>query len=324
MYEGLNQRNNTPSPKGFKELVGEFNQRPRLFQGRILSMSEEGDYDYYNPSGPFRFEPDGDLYMVERMEHRHIHGSYAVPMVLRNNDIWAPVPEIQWLALEDPRITKIQGKMILSGVETWSAPTPGHPEGTNYKDVFYRIVGNFDSYEKVADGPERFKDTLLIDLPDGRIGVMPRPHLNHKIRGVASWTTVKRIEELTPEKILSARILWNQVPPWNWIGNNQLYPLGGGRQIGVLGHIACEDEEGKHYAAMTFVYDWMNHLYSPIELLATVNCFPPFKSRTPYHRDVIFPSALIFNPKNSLATLIAGLGDANTGVLVTRNPWYLM
>ncbi len=322
MFLRENTQESRFTPPSFDELVNEHKAKSFLSpKGVILNLPVDRDLDCYNPSGPFVLIPGGNTSMFARVEPRAIEGSLSVPYK-RKDGLWRPVRDIAGLNLEDPSVVNIKGENILIGVRVWPEPTADNPFATNYRNEFYRINGDFEEYEMIGYGPDRQKDTQLIDLGDDGIGVMTRPHLDALRRGVLAFTIIESLNDLVPENLINANIIFNQVPPGNWVGVNQLFLLNDGT-IGVLGHVAKEDEKGKSYAAMVFRYNWKAHLVTPIEVIATPDDFPKFESKTPKHRNVIFPSSLVINPGNSSrAILYAGLGDASTGYLNTYNPFF--
>jgi len=93
-------------------------------------------------------------------------------------------------------------------------------------------------------------------------------------RGKIGYVELQRLEDVNAQNILSARIIENQFVPEEWGGANELQPLQDGR-IGVIGHIAYQDAQGgKHYYAMSFVYDPETHRASPIEIISRERISP--------------------------------------------------
>lgn len=281
-----------------------------------------GDITFYNPSSPFKLsdEAGSPEYQFFRVEPIGCEDSYAAPYKLENG-IYQPVHQLERLRLEDPSVVRIQGKNILIGAEVWPDRTPENPHGTNYCNVFYEIIGNFEEYKPIGRGPSRMKGIKLIDLGEDGIGVMSRPHIDEKKRGVLAFQVINNCDDLNPEKLLNGNIITNQVPDGNWVGVNEMYLLPNGK-IGVLGHVAYEDRIlGKQYAAMVFQYDWRTHLATPIKVIATADDFPESESKTSAHNGVIYPCSLKFDFNAPFATLLASLRDARYAGKRIFNPW---
>ena len=164
------------------------------------------------------------------------------------------------------------------------------------------------------------KDIRLISLPNGKIGVFTRPQGGKYDGGKIGYMEIDSLNDLKKKDILNnAEIIENQFPEGEWGGANELHLLEDGR-IGVIGHIAYEDEKGKHYYAMAFIYDPKTKSSSPIKIIATRKNFPNGKAKSPKHDDIIFPGGLIRNGDDT-ATLYAGLGDAETGKIPIADPF---
>lgn len=317
-------------PKDFHQLVREHKQSRAFFPKEYFPawLSETvdprlgNDITFYNPSSPFRLndEKGSPTYQFFRVEPLGEEGSYAAPYMLEYG-VYQPVHQLERLRLEDPSVVRIQGKNILIGVEVWPDTTPENPKGTNYCNVFYEIIGNFDEYKPIGRGPNRMKGIKLIDLGEDGIGVMSRPHKDAMNRGVLAFHIASSLADLTPEKLAMGKVIENQVPAGNWVGVNAMYQLPNGN-IGVLGHIAYEDIVlGKQYAAMVFEYNWRTHLTTPVKVIATVDEFPVSESKTPYHNGVMYPCDLEFNYYAPYAILSASLRDARYAWMRIFNPW---
>lgn len=317
-------------PKGFHQLVSEHKERvakfPKDWFPSWLTQNVDprlgNDITFYNPSAPFRLndEEGSPTYQFFRVEPLGKEDSYAAPYKLENG-IYQPVHQLERLKLEDPSVVRIQGKNILIGVEVWPDPTAENRYGTNYRNVFYEIIGNFDEYKLIGSGPPRMKGIKLIDLGSDGIGVMSRPHIDKMNRGVLAFHIVSSLDDLTPEKLAMGNIIHNQVPAGNWVGVNAMYELPNG-DIGVLGHVAYEDKLlGKQYAAMVFRYNWRTHLATPLKVIATVDEFPESEAKTPFHTGVMYPCDLKFDYYAPYATLTASVYDARYGGTRIFNPW---
>ena len=91
------------------------------------------------------------------------------------------------------------------------------------------------------------KDLRLVELQDGSIGVFTRPQGEKGGRGKIGFTRVASLEELSIDQINKAPLLEGQFVDEEWGGCNEIHLLPNGI-LGVLGHIACFDEQGdRHY-----------------------------------------------------------------------------
>lgn len=303
------------SPPRCTELLESFEKKEALPIGEKLRFSGVGEKDVYNISPPFRI---GDATVIAgRVESRKAWADSQVLFFEEKNGVWVPVNDAPTLQLEDGFATRIKDETIIGGVEVYSHSFASG--GVGYRTVFYR-GHDLTSLKKFAVGPDMMKDIRLAPLENERLGVFTRPQGGNNGRGTIGYTELQRLEDLTRENILNAKIIENQFAPEEWGGANELHPLQNGK-IGVVGHIAYQEtQNAKHYYAMSFVYDPHTHHASPIEIIATRKNFPAGDSKTPELEDVVFPGGLVRHGDGT-ATLYAGLSDAEAGKLVRPDPF---
>lgn len=287
-------------------------------QGEKMQFEGVDGYDVYNISAPFHV---GDrVFVTGRVEKTEAIADSQVMLFEQTNGGWCLANEEPKFKMEDGFATHIGDELIIGGVEVYSEPTKDDPKCTGYRTVFYRGKDTA-SLERFAVGPDRMKDIRLVSLPSGKIGVFTRPQ-GEKIggRGKIGYMEIDNLDDLKKKDILNnAEIIENQFLEGEWGGANELHILPDGR-IGVLGHIAYQDEKGKHYYAMAFIYDPKTKSASPMEIIATRKNFPHGKAKSPELDDIIFPGGLIRNGDGT-ATLYAGLGDAETGRIIIIDPF---
>ncbi len=301
------------------ELLQRFEEKEALRSGEKLRFSGVGENDVYNISEPFRI---GNATVIAgRVEARGAWADSHTIFFEEEKDVWVPANGAPILRLEDGFATRIGDETIFGGVEIY--PNPAASRGVGYRTVFYR-GRDFSSLslQKFAVGPDMMKDIRLAPLANGRIGTFTRPQGGSNGRGKIGYAELQRLEDLNAQNILGARIIENQFAPGEWGGANELHPLPDGR-IGVIGHIAYRDAQGgKHYHAMSFVYDPETHSASPIEIIATRKNFPAGDAKAPELADVIFPGGLVRHGDGT-ATLYAGLSDTQAGRLTIPDPFIL-
>lgn len=298
-------------------LIDDFDKK-EIPQGEKLKFEGvEEEYDVYNISAPFHV---GDkVFVTGRVEKTEDVADSQVMLFEQRNGGWCLANEQPKFKMEDGFATYIGEELIIGGVDVFPDPTEEGPNHKNYRTIFYRGKDT-TSLEQFAVGPDKMKDIRLISLPNGKIGVFTRPQDGKYDGGKIGYMEIDSLDDLKKKDILNnAEIIENQFPEGEWGGANELHLLEDGR-IGVIGHIAYQDEKGKHYYAMAFIYDPKTKSSSPIKIIATRKNFPPGKAKRPELNDIIFPGGLIRNGDGT-ATLYAGLGDAETGKITIADPF---
>ncbi|MEX2144794.1 MAG: DUF1861 family protein [Candidatus Spechtbacterales bacterium] len=302
-------------PRRSSELLHEFEQREELIKGEKLNFSGVDERDVYNISAPFWV---GDKeYIAGRIEAREAWADSYVAFFQEKKGVWIPVSDTHRFKLEDPFTNYIGEDLVFGGVEIYPNPQAIASRGAGFRTVFYR-GRDIESLTRFAAGPDMMKDIRIAQLPNGRIGVFTRPLGGMYGKGKIGYLELNSLDELQPQHLLEARIIEDQFAPDEWGGVNELHPFDDGR-IGALGHIAYQDADGgKHYYAMSFVYDPQKHSTSPIKIIAARRNFPEGDAKTPELQDVVFPGGLLRDGKGA-ATLYAGLSDVEAGRVSLRS-----
>lgn len=298
-------------------LLEEFHSKEFPYESEILEFTGTGERDVYNISHPFNI--GGKTVIAGRVEKRNEWAKSNVVFFEKFPSSWKKIDGAPVLNLEDAFATKLDDETILGGVEVYTENNRFNSNEIGYRTVFYRGK-DLHSLEKFATGPDKMKDIRLVPLSSGKIGVCTRPQGGEHGRGQIGSLEIHRVEEINEENILKAKIIEELFAFNQWGGANELHVLKDGK-IGILGHIAYEDENNyKHYYAMTFVYDPITHQASPIKLLATRKNFPAGHAKMPQLEDVVFPGGLVRH-ENGYATLYAGLSDAQAGCITLPDPF---
>ncbi len=297
-----------------------FNEKERKSVGEILKFAGVGDKDVYNISAPFKV---GDKnYIMGRVESQLTSTDVVTCFFLKQDGVWRPDLSMPVFKLEDPFITKVGEDMILGGVETRPIVNDDNTPGVGYKTVFYRGE-NLQDLKRFSEGPDGMKDIRLIELVNHKIGVFTRPQGEVGGRGKIGFTKLDAIEDLNPENISNAKIIEGQFTEMEWGGINWACPLENGN-IGALGHIARQDEDGKkYYSAMSFKFNPETGEASPLKIIASRENFPKEGVREAKRadlEDIVFPGGLTIND-NQTATLYAGLSDSVSGLMDMPNPF---
>ena len=295
-------------------LLKEFQKAPQPSNPEKLIFKGVGERDVYNITAPF--EDEGEFVIAGRVEPRDSEYSEVVFFVQRNGE-WVPREGAPTLPLQDPFFTKIGGELIVGGVQIF--PHPTNEGALGWRTVFYKGK-NISDLEEFAKGPDGMKDLRMVELKNGTIGVFTRPQGEKGGRGKIGFTRISSLADFTYDVINEAPILEGQFIDEEWGGVNELQVLSNGL-IGVLGHIACFDEEGnRHYYPMVFVFNPDTGEYSDIELIATRSNFLDGPSKRPDLKDVVFSGGLI-RKGDGTADLYAGISDAEAQKITIIDPF---
>jgi hypothetical protein len=272
------------------------------------------DHDVYNITAPF--SDNGEFVIAGRVEPRDSEHS-QVRFFTEGEEVWHPLENSPVFDLQDPFFTKIGGELVLGGVEIFPHPTQAGALG--WRTVFYKGK-DIAHLERFAKGPDGMKDIRLVELKDGSIGVFTRPQGEKGGRGKIGYTHLNTLEELNAEVIENAPLIDNQFLEDEWGGANECHLLSNGL-VGVLGHIACFDENGdRHYYPMTFVFNPDTKEASPMTLLAVRDHFLPGPAKRPDLVDVVFSGGLK-RIAGGKAELYAGISDADAQKVTVPDPF---
>ena len=277
----------------------------------IAADVKDKERDVYNPTPPILI--DGEMIMAARVEDRGDENSEVHFFKQDEQDefTWIKIENTRVLPMQDPFITIMKsGEIIVGGVEA-SPILSGSGEDSNYRTVFYKGK-SLDTLEKFAIGPEKMKDIRIIELPNGHIGVFTRPQDGIYGPGQIAYIELDGLIDLNPENIAKAKVIEGLFVPGEWGGAGQLHWIKEGEKIGVIGHIACFDEEfNKIYHAMSFVFDPKTHtVSSPLKIIATRDNFPESEPKKPKLKKVFLTGGI-----DTEFNLYGGLGDAGAGML---------
>ncbi len=300
-------------------LLEEFEKKKFPYKSELLNFSGVNEYDVYNISSPFKI--NNKTIIAGRVEKRDVWADSTVRFFEEKEKTWSLIEEAPTLKLEDPFTTYINDEIVLGGVEVYTENNSFHSTDIGYRTVFYRGKC-FSSLERFTQGPNKMKDIRLVQSNNGELKVCTRPQGGEFGRGQIGYMEVGDLKDLEEETFLKARIIESTFLENQWGGANELHELPNGN-LGVLGHISYEDQEGgKHYYAMTFVYNPKTHKSSDLKILATRKMFPDGEAKKTELKDVIFPGGLVRH-LNGLATLYAGLSDAQAGCITLPDPFLL-
>ncbi|WP_445667131.1 MTP-1 family protein [Paenibacillus sp. FSL E2-8871] len=269
--------------------------------------------DVYNITAPFQDE--GEWVIAGRVESRDSEHSDVVFFVERDGQ-WVPREGAPTLELQDPFFTKINGELIVGGVQIY--PHPVKADALMWRTVFYRGK-NIASLEPFFKGPDGMKDLRLVDLKDS-IGVLTRPQGDKGGRGKIGFTRIASLEALSIPLIEEIPLLDGQFVDEEWGGANEAHLLKNGL-LGVLGHIASFDDSGdRHYYPMVFAIDPATGEYSDIQLIAVRNQFLPGVAKRPDLEDVVFSGGLVRH-EDGTANIYAGISDAEAQRATIPDPF---
>jgi len=287
--------------------------KANIYDVEKINFINVGENDVYNISAPFM--DNGKLIIAGRVEARDSEYS-TVYFFEKDGTNWIPVEEYPKLKLQDPFFIKINGELLVGGVEVF-----GHPEveGTlMWRTIFYRGK-DIISLERFFVGPDGMKDLRLVQLYDDRIGILTRPQGEKGGRGKIGFTIVNTLEELSINIIDEAPLIEDIFKEEEWGGANEARVLNE-TTLGILGHVACFDNKGhRHYYSMTFKLNINSLEIKHQKLIAIRNDFKQGEAKRPDLEDVVFSGGLVIDEDK--AVLYAGIGDAQAQYIVIDNPF---
>jgi len=296
------------------ELLKDFDKRQTGIKGKRIRFINVGDRDVYNITAPF--DVDGEKVIAGRVERRDTEYSKVIFFVNRGDD-WTPLENAPVFDLQDPFIKKINDEILFGGVEVF--PDEERPGYLKWKTLFYRGKSIYD-LKLFAESPVGMKDVRLVGLPDGKVGVFTRPQGKIGGRGKIGFTVIDSLDDLNTEVMEKASLIENQFVDEEWGGANELHILKNGK-IGVLGHIACfDDEENRHYHSMTFVFDPATRQASPLKIIAVRKNFEDGEFKRNDLIDVVLSGGLV-RRDDGYAELYVGVSDAEAHMIVIPDPF---
>lgn len=301
-------------PKTCKELLEAYRQGSKeKGQAEKLVFRGVGNKDVYNIAAPF--EHEGQQVIAGRVEERDSEAS-EIHFFVQEGQEWVPLAGAPVFELQDPFHTRIADQLVLGGVQTF--PHPQNANALSWRTVFYKGK-SLDTLELFFQGPDQMKDLRLIEQADGSIGVFTRPQGAKGGRGKIGYTKVSSLDALTQAVVEEAPLL-DQFTEEEWGGCNEIHLLAGGK-LGILGHIACFDEQGdRHYYPMTYALDPENGQYTEMNIIAERCDFQDGPAKRSDLVDVVFSGGLI-RRGDGMADLYAGIGDAEAQKLTIPDPF---
>ncbi|RNA66640.1 DUF1861 family protein [Alteribacter keqinensis] len=300
--------------KTCRDLVKEYIGVPQPEAPEKIQFSGVEGRDVYNITAPFK---DGEEYVIAgRVEERDSEHSEVYFFVNRGGE-WVPRKGDPVFKLQDPFFTRIRGELVLGGVEIF--PHPEIESALGWRTVFYKGK-TISKLKKLTVGPDGMKDLRLVELMDGSVGIMTRPQGEKGGRGEIGFVKVPSLEDVSIEVINDAPLLEGQFIKEEWGGANEIHLLSNGL-LGVLGHIACfDEEENRHYYPMVFALNPDTGDFSDIRIIARRSDFLEGDAKRPDLADVVFSGGIVRN-ENGTADLYAGISDAEAQRITVPDPF---
>jgi hypothetical protein len=288
-----------------KELLEQYKQQScGPINPQRLIFTGVGDNDVYNITAPF--EDKGEKVIAGRVESRDSESSTVVFFVESSTGTWTPMEGAPTFKMQDPFFTRMGGDLVLGGVETF--PHPTIENALMWRTLFYK-GSSIETLQFYFKGPDEMKDLRIVELNDGSVGVFTRPQGEKGGRGKIGYIRIPSMADLTIDVIEEAPLLKGQFHDDEWGGANELHLLEDGR-IGVLGHIACfDDNRDRHYYPMAFIFDPNTENYSPMKLIAVRSDFLSGSAKHEFLMDVVFSGGLV-RKLDGTAVFYAGISDA--------------
>jgi hypothetical protein len=287
-----------------------------MFEPAKLIFKGVGDKDVYNITAPF--EDEGEYVIAGRVEARDSEHSQIMFFVEQDGE-WVLRDGSPALTLQDPFCTRIDGMLVLGGVEIFPHPNPTPEHILSWRTVIYKGAC-IAKLERFFSGPDGMKDLRVVQMQDGHIGVFTRPQGEKGGRGKIGFTRIPALTDLTIELIDETPLLADQFADSEWGGANEIHVLSNGL-LGVLGHIACYDEQHhRHYYPMVFVIHPVTGKYSDLELIAIRAKTLPGEPKRIDLLDVMFSGGII-RECDGTAYLYTGISDAESHRIKIPDPF---
>ncbi|MGM0138153.1 hypothetical protein IGI65_000567 [Enterococcus sp. DIV0755b] len=294
-----------------EELLKKHREKQIPSKASVLTFKGVGEKDVYNITAPFVLE--GQTVLAGRVESRDDEHSEIVLFTESEENIWMPIKDSIRLPLQDPFFTKIDGYIILGGVEVNFLPS-GYAK---WRTVFYRLE-SIQNVVQIFAGPWGMKDLRLKQLNNGKILVLTRPQGTKGGRGKIGTFVIDNLTDLSVERIESAPLLENQFTEIQWGGANEIHQIED--TIWVLGHIANFDaDNNRHYYAMSFELDLENLAMKNAKIIAERKDFAAGPAKRADLVDVVFSGGIVL--KDQKADIYAGISDAGAQKLEIENPF---
>jgi len=303
-------------------------------KGQILSLNgiRPGEIAY-NPTQPI--VEDGVYYIASRVEPYHSENSKTVFFRAESPEslVWDLDPTMPvFRNLQDPRITEIEGDLVLFGTKTFRRHEHDFGVIDSYRDVAYRGSG-LRELKPFWTGPVQMKDTFAKGTYDGWVVVFRRPE---KVRKNGSgenndFETVKYPEYsiVRPEQF-RYNDFPNAVSLYELFGNGETGAIDwaddlGDGLMGILFHKACVNDDIKSYKLQKTVLDLVTGQFLEPEDFATRDDFPDAPVKVlpgkPEHalKDVVFLGGASVD-YGQIKTY-CGLSDCAPGLKIDPEPF---
>jgi hypothetical protein len=245
-------------------------------------------------------------------------------------------------------------KWHVFGMVKFEVDETGKPVG--YSDVFYRYKDTISELSPHGQEPVPFalgvrgwKDTRIVDLGNGVIGVTARPQGIFGRRGEIGYfeTTIDRLEEdlaafalrSDPNELIPGLFRKAEPGALNENGDPELDDWGGPNQIWqdkddpdiihVVGHYATHQRnmQGQQtlvrdYAGIYFAFNRRTRqVVAPMTIIIQASDFPLVKTKHPATMgNIVFPAGLMATDEPDWSVVACGIGDRETGVALIANP----
>jgi hypothetical protein len=280
----------------------------------ILNIVNGDARDVYNIAAPFEYF--GRTVLAGRVEHRDSENA-EVQLFEETEAGWAPFLQLpEFVGLQDPCVTVIDGKVVLGGVHFPCV----FEDGTEGWQMEFFQATEEGQFELLFSGPKKMKDIRLLQLGDGRILVLTRPQGEKGGAGRIGYVVVDSLADVTHKVIDEAPLLEGLCAADEWVGANEAHLLANGK-VGVLGHVANFSEDGqRHYYAMSFVLDVETGETTSADVIAQRADFPDGPAKRPDLVDVLFSGGMV-RLGEGRARMYVGLSDAQAGSVELPDPF---
>lgn len=299
------------------ELLEDYKENKTVQNPHKLEFLGVDGYDVYNISS--EFESNGEYYIAGRVEKRENELSHVrIFEKVGEYTYKAAYPELTFEYFQDPCVTKINGQLVLGGVQIICNPLNSH-QIVSWHMCFYKGE-SLDNLSLFAMGPSHMKDIRLAQLPRGRVGIFTRPQGKAGGKGRIGFLAVDSLDEVSGEDMLKAEIFDTHFLPEEWGGANEMHLLKNGL-LGVMGHISYMSEKDYlHYHPMCFVFNPETLEHTPVKIVVRRSDISRGPSKYPRLVDVLFTGGIVRHADGK-ATLYTGVSDCEAYCVEIEDPF---
>lgn len=214
---------------------------------------------------------------------------------------------------EDPAVTTVGNEIILMSVNVSAIRKDGYLLKTEIRRAD-DIMWLWECWRNIPG-----KDNRITPVDNGtRIAITTRPQGGEAGRGKMAYIELDTFDDLCENTLRAAEIIEMPNIGNTWVGPNELHNLAKKKQIGILLHIAFENDDSTPKSATYFIcFAWLDRekrKIVDIEVLAIREDFPASNAKNNPKMlalyNVAFGTGLVILSGSRECELYAGIGDS--------------